>query len=252
MSYTLGQDLAFIIAHSDHVLAEEDLALFRASVARRAKGEPAQYITGRQEFFGLAFEVTPDVLIPRPETEIVVEAALDVLLDEPARIVDIGTGSGCIVVSLLDQLPDARAVATDTSLDALLIARRNAARHGVVDRLTLIQADGFSAFPSRPVVSLIVSNPPYVPESDIEGLQREVREHEPLRALVSGADGLGHIRDQLREAPARLRHDGHFIFEIGFGQREAVEKLIDLNVWKVIQVRNDLQNIARTFVLQKK
>ena len=252
LMHALGVDRTFAIAHPEHELSNEQLVKFRQLLARRAAREPLQYITGYQEFFKLNFEMKPGVLIPRPETELVVEAALEVVdSEQPVSILDVGTGSGCIVVSLLHELTNARAVATDISADALNLAARNARCHHVSDRLTLIQADSLSAFPERAAFSLIVSNPPYVPAGDIQSLQPEVREHEPLSALVSGHDGLDHVRALLRDAPLLLDRNGYLIFEIGFGQREAVEQLVDRETWRVIEVRKDLQSIPRTFVLQK-
>jgi release factor glutamine methyltransferase len=253
LGWAIARDRAFLIAHADDALSDGQLRTFRELVARRVKREPLQYITGHQEFYNLDFEVTPDVLIPRPETETIVEAALDVTRGIPVPfIADIGTGSGCIVVSLLHELPGARAVATDLSLNALRIARRNATRHDVIDRLTLVQADGFPAIQMHRQFSLVVSNPPYVPEDEYATLQPEVRDYEPKSALVSGTDGLSHIRVLLSEEPLCLRPDGHFIFEIGFGQRDAVEQLVDDGLWNLIEIRNDLQGIPRTFVLQKR
>lgn len=252
LMHALGVDRTFAIAHQEYQLNDKQLQKFRQLVGRRAAREPLQYITGHQEFFKLKFEVKPGVLIPRPETELVVEAALDfVNRDRSLAILEVGTGSGCIVVSLLHELKKSRAVATDISRDALKVAERNARRHNVSDRLTLLQADGLSAFPERGTFSLIVSNPPYVPEGDIESLQREVREHEPLSALVSGRDGLNHIRALLRHAPPLLHQNGYLVFEIGFGQHDAVEQLVDHAIWRLIEVRKDLQSIPRTFVLQK-
>lgn len=253
LAYALGRDRTFIITHRNEILTQAQLDHFRTAIARRADGEPLQYIVGHQEFYKLDFEVTPDVLIPRPETELVVEAALEIAgKSRSISILDVGTGSGCIVISLLDELPDARAVATDISVDALKVASRNAGHHNVADRLTLIHADGLSALGEFSAFSLIVSNPPYVPAGDIEALPPEVREHEPRSALVSGRDGLDHIRTLLRDAPSLLRPDGYFIFEIGFGQRNAVEQLVDAEIWRLIEVRNDLQKIPRAVVLQKR
>lgn len=252
LSHLLHKTRTFLIAHGEDHLNVEQLAAFQRLVARRAQREPLQYITGHQEFFSLDFQVTPAVLIPRPETEIVVEAALDSLKGktEPA-IADIGTGSGCIIISLLHQLPNARGVATDISLSALAVTRTNAHKHGVGDRLDLIQADCFSAFPRDVAFSIIVSNPPYVAAAEIDRLQPEVREYEPLSALVSGSDGLAHIGTLLAQAAAFLCEEGQMIFEIGFGQREAVERLIDERVWNLIEIRTDLQGIPRTVVVQK-
>jgi release factor glutamine methyltransferase len=253
MGYALGSDRTFVIAHAEDELSELHLQSFRRLITRRAQREPLQYLTGHQEFFNLDFEVTPDVLIPRAETEIIVEAALDVCRDvRTPFIADIGTGSGCIVVSLLHELSHARAIATDLSLNALRVAQRNAKQHNVNDRLTLVQADGFAPARDGHQFSLIVSNPPYVTEHEFVELQPEVRDYEPRTALVSGEDGLSHIRQLLHGAPAHLQRSGYFIFEIGFGQNDAVAGLIDQELWSVIEVRKDLQNIPRTFVLQKR
>lgn len=252
MSYVLGCDRTFLIAHDEDELSDKHLQSFRLVINRRAGREPLQHITGYQEFYNLDFEVTPDVLVPRPETEILVEAALDVLRDDHSPfIADIGTGSGCIIVTLLHEIPGAGALGTDLSMEALLVAQRNASRHKVNGRLALVQADGFPATGNDRQFSLIVSNPPYVTEGEIAGLQPEVRDYEPRSALVSGADGLSHIRYLLRETPARLRGGGHFIFEIGFGQRDAVTELVDQQLWNLIEVRKDLQGIPRTVVLRK-
>ncbi len=252
MMSVLETDRTFVIAHGERELKEAQLQAYRKLIERRARREPLQYLTGHQEFFKLDFEVTSDVLIPRPETELIVEAGINVCRNAPAPLIaDIGTGSGCIVVSLLHELPEARAVATDLSLAALRVAQKNARRHNVIDRLGFVQADGFAPARADRLFSLIVSNPPYVTENEFARLQPEVRNYEPRSALVSGADGLSHIRALLRDAPANLMRGGYFIFEIGFGQQNAVEAAIDRNVWNVIEVRKDLQNIPRTFVLQK-
>ena len=252
LAHTLGQDRAFLLTHAEDLLTAEQLGVFRVFVARRAAREPLQYITGRQEFFKLDFEVTPDVLIPRPETEIIVEVALELLKDDPGNyFAEVGTGSGCIAISLLHELPDARAVAIDVSPAALLVAKRNADRHGVSERLILLESDCFSGIEAIGPFALIASNPPYVFDSELKDLQREVR-HEPRAALAGGADGLSIIRRLLYEAPPFLRSGGYLVFEIGFGQAESVEQLIDRHVWNLFERREDLQGIPRTFVLQKK
>src|SRR5229473_2823754 len=149
-AHAIGRDRTFIVTHPDELIESEAHGAFRQLIARRVKGEPLQYITGRQEFFKLDFEVTPDVLIPRPETELLVEIALELLKDDSAQLIaDIGTGSGCIAISLLHELRAARAIATDISPGALLVARRNAERHSVDDRLTLMESDCFSALDAR-------------------------------------------------------------------------------------------------------
>ena len=252
LAHALRHDRTYVITHGNDLLTGEQLDRFRALIARRAAREPLQYIIGYQEFFKLSFEVTPDVLIPRPETELIVEAALEMADRRSLSILDVGTGSGCIVISLLHELKNARAMTTDISANALDVARRNAQRHNVSDRMTFVQADSLSPFNQRAAFSLIVSNPPYIPAGDIAALQREVRDHEPLTALVSGADGLDHIRAMLRETPQLLQQTGYFIFEIGFGQRDAVEQLVDRATWHLIEVRKDLQGIPRTVVLQKR
>ncbi|HEV2763359.1 MAG TPA: peptide chain release factor N(5)-glutamine methyltransferase, partial [Pyrinomonadaceae bacterium] len=248
-----GRDRAFLFAHDDERIAEETLARFRRAVARRAAGEPAQYIRGRQEFYGLDFEVTPDVLIPRPETELLVESALGLLADTHApSLCDVGTGTGCVAVALLHERAEARAVALDISAGALRVASRNAERHGVAGRLRLVESDCFAALEgSGESFDLIVSNPPYVAEADLPGLQREVREHEPRVALTPGGDGLRVIRRLLADAPRFLRAGGHLLFEIGFGQHEAVRALVDPKAWTLLAVHEDLQGIPRTVVLRR-
>ena len=257
LAHTLGQDRSFLITHADEILADSELASFREFVMRRAAGEPRQYITGHQEFFGLDLEVTPDVLIPRPETELLVETALKLLprTREPL-ICDVGTGSGCIAIALLYQRADARAVGLDISPAALRVAARNAARHGVGERLTLVESDIFAALdPSSARFTMIVSNPPYVAGRDFEGLQREVRDYEPRVALMpagsAAANGLEVILRLLADAPQFLDPQGHLIFEIGFNQHEVVRELIDPRVWTLLDIQKDLQGIDRTVVLRK-
>jgi len=250
MAHVLGRDRTFLIAHADGEVSEEEFRAFRVLIGRRADGEPMQYITGRQEFFKLDFEVTPSVLIPRPETELIVEIALELLRDDSQPILaDIGTGSGCIAISLLHEMRAAQAVATDISMAALAVAQRNGERHHVTDRLELLKSDCFSAMDASGSFSLIASNPPYVSDDELKDLQTEVH-HEPRAALAAGANGLSIIRRLLLQAPPFLRPGGYFVFEIGFGQSEAVEQLIDRRIWKLLEIRRDLQQIPRTFVLR--
>ena len=252
LAHVLGRDRSFVIAHTNDALTDEEWEAFQSVTERRAAGEPLQYITGHQEFFKLDFEVTPEVLIPRPETELIIEMALELLRDDPQPyFADIGSGSGCIAISMLHELPAARAIATDVSISALRVAQRNAERHGVGDRLEMIESDCFSALHEKGPFSLIVSNPPYVANDELKCVQREVR-YEPRAALAAGSDGLSIVRRLLGEARPFLRSAGYFVFEIGFGQSEAVEHLIDPRVWKLREVRADLQGIPRTFVLQGK
>ena len=254
LSFILGKDRTFLISHSDEQLDGDRLARFRDSVERRASGEPLQYITGVQDFFGREFRVTPDVLIPRPETELLVEAALDVVgANSEPLICDVGTGSGCIAVTLLCEIRNARAVAVDKSPAAIEIAKLNAQTQGVESRTVFALSDCFNALDSAEYeFDLVVSNPPYVSAAMVEGLQREVRDHEPLMALSPGPDGLIIIRRLLAETPSFLKNNGHLIVEIGFDQGEAVQSMIDAAVWRLLEIRPDLQGIPRTVVLQKR
>lgn len=250
--HALECDRAFLITHADDALAPETCARYQALIARRAQGEPLQYITGRQEFYGLDFLVTPDVLIPRPETELLVEAALKLLPETPAPFIcDVGTGSGCIPGALLTERAAARAVALDISLAALRVAALNAAQIGVSARLRLVVSDCFAALnPLAARFDMIVSNPPYVAERDMTGLQREVRDYEPRLALTPGGDGLQVIRRLISEAPQFLAPGGHLLIEIGYDQHEAVRSLIDPRVWTLLDIHQDLQGIPRTVALR--
>jgi release factor glutamine methyltransferase len=254
LEHITGRDRTFLITHAETTISPPDVRRLRALVERRAAGEPLQYIKGHQEFYALDFEVTPDVLIPRPETELLVETALG-LLDKtgrPPRILDVGTGSGCISISILHERPAAQAVGLDISPPALRVAARNASRHDVRQRLALAASDGFSALdPRRAHFSMIVSNPPYVTEDAYAGLQREVRDHEPRMALTPGGDGLVLIRRLMADAPPFLDGGGHLLIEIGFDQHERAVELIDARVWELIDIRRDLQGIPRTVVLKK-
>ena len=251
LSFVIGKDRTFLISHADDPLEETDVDRFREVVARRAEGEPLQYITGVQDFYGREFRVTPDVLIPRPETELLVEAALEVITDvHGPSICDVGTGSGCIAVTLLCERTDARAVAVDVSEAALKVAAQNAHVLGVGDRMELKLSDCFDRL-DRTTFDLIVSNPPYVSSAALAGLQREVRDHEPLVALSPGADGLSVIQRLLQDAPGFLKAGGHLIMEIGFDQGEAVQELIDPKLWRLVEIRPDLQSIPRILVVQK-
>ncbi len=252
LAHAIGRDRTFIVTHADQPLEAVAVAAFQKLIERRAAGEPLQYLTGQEEFFKLDFEVTPGVLIPRPETELVVEIALELLKGNlDPFVADIGTGSGCIAISLLHELRDAQAIATDISAAALSVARRNAERHGVTDRLTVIESDCFAKVNAGRPFSLIASNPPYIRDDEIGTLQREVG-FEPRTALAGGPDGLDIVRRLLDEAAPFLAEDGHFVLEIGFGQSALVEQLINREIWELIEMRPDLQGIARTVVLRKK
>ena len=252
LGHLLGRDRGYMISHSEDSVPRELVDQYRQAVDRRAKGEPLQYITGHQEFFGLDFEVSPAALIPRPETELLVETAIDLMegRDQPF-ICDVGTGTGCIAITLLVHLPKAKGLAIDISKDALELARRNASKHGVIDRITFLLSDCFEAVAEPDQFDLIASNPPYVAEDAVSGLQREVRDFEPLVALTPGGDGLAVIKRLISEAQQRVRTGGYLLLEIGFDQRERVLRLIDEESWKVLDVHKDLQGIPRTVVLEK-
>lgn len=250
LCFVIEKDRTFLIAHAEDELNDRQVDQFRDVVERRAAGEPLQYITGVQDFYGREFRVTPDVLIPRPETELLVEAALEVSRAATA-ICDVGTGSGCIALTLLCELKNAHAVAIDKSAAALEIAKVNAQKLSVADRTEFIVSDCFDSLDPREF-DLVVSNPPYVSAGVVAGLQREVRDHEPLIALSPGPDGLSVIRRLLREAPAFLKQGGHLMTEIGFDQGEAIQQLIDANVWQLLEIRPDLQCIPRIVALRKR
>jgi release factor glutamine methyltransferase len=257
LSHVLGHDRTYLITHADDLVAEQQATLFRGLLERRATGEPVQYVIGHQEFFGLDFEVTPDVLIPRPETELLVEVGQKLLAGsaEAPFICDVGTGSGCIAVALLHELPLARAIAVDISSNALEVARRNAARHSVTGRIEFFVSDCFAGLnaksPEQSGFDLIVSNPPYVEERARDGLQREVRDFEPHQALFAGPDGLAIVRRLLADAGNFLQSRGFLVFEIGFNQSEAVREMIDTKKWTLIDFYDDLQGIPRTVAWQK-
>ncbi|HEY0544009.1 MAG TPA: peptide chain release factor N(5)-glutamine methyltransferase [Pyrinomonadaceae bacterium] len=254
LAHLIGRDQPFLIAHAERELGAAEVARYRAAVERRAAGEPLQYITGHQEFFNLDFTVTPDVLIPRPDTELLVETALELAdaNDERQAVCDVGTGTGCIIISILHERQQMRGVATDISQAALKVAARNAAQHGVASRLSLVATDCFEALSQSGVkFGLIVSNPPYVTEAAMPHLQREVREHEPRVALTPGGDGLSVIRRLLSESPNFLDAGGHLLMEIGYDQHEAVREMIDAQVWTLLDIHKDIQGIPRTVALRK-
>ncbi len=214
-------------------------------VERRTRREPLAYVLGRCEFWGLEFEVTPDVLIPRPETELIVEEALRLCGTEgPARLADIGTGSGCLAVALARAWPSAHVTATDVSPGALSVARRNASRHGVDSRIAFLEG---SLLAGARGFELVVSNPPYVDPADLPALAPEVRDHEPRGALVAGARGLALVEAVAHEAADALVAGGWFLCEIGHGQWREVERLLAADArWDEVGVAPDLQAIPRT------
>jgi release factor glutamine methyltransferase len=264
--HVLGRDRAWLYAHPEEEVPGLDAHRFLSLILRRASGEPTQYITGKQEFWGLEFEVTPDVLIPRPETEHVIEVALDrlavreiragrkqTLTGENLQIIDVGTGSGSITIALAKELPAARILATDISELALVVARRNAARHAVTDRIDFLECNllrDVTTSDSRPF-DLIVSNPPYIGRNEKETLMREVRDHEPEVALYGGEEGYELYAELIAEAAETLKPGGLLVLELGHNSRLAVESLLDAPRWINAGVTKDLAGIDRVIAAEK-
>lgn len=249
LAHTLGVDRTHVIAHPERELTDDESDRYIDAVTRRADGEPYQYIVGRQEFYGLEFEVTSDVLIPRPDTETVIEGALDLWKTLPDRqgrvVVDVGTGSGCIGITLSKHLDGARVVGTDVSAAALAVARRNAARLG--SSIRLVRGDLLAAFAGP--ISMIVTNLPYIPAQVLKGLQVEVRDHEPEVALLGGEDGLDIYRRFFDDVPRFLAPDGFVVCECGYTQSDALEQIgVERNLKPVTRI-DDLAGIPRTVVL---
>lgn len=249
--HVLGKNSAWLLAHADETLSEEDEAQYTALIERRFRGEPMQYITGECEFYGLPFRVTPDVLIPRPETEHLVEKVLDYAsrLQQP-RIVDVGTGSGAIAVALAHKLPSATVTAIDLSLGALEVARLNSQRLGFADRIRFLHGDLLAPV-AEERFEFIVSNPPYVPNTERALISVEVREHEPAVALFGGEDGLAIFRRLIPSAYAALVQGGFLMFEFGFSQMSDVESLLKSAGFQNIEITHDLQGIPRVASAQK-
>lgn len=232
----------------DRELTEAELAALRALVLRRAKREPLQHLVGSTEFFGLEINVSPHALIPRPETETLVELALANLAKcaspRPAAL-DFGTGTGCIALALAAKSPAVHVHALDISSTALALAQRNTAQHGLTDRVTFHLGDGFAALPADLRFDLVVSNPPYIPAAEIATLQPEVRDFDPRTALDGGADGLDFYRQLAAEAPARLYAGGGLVAEFGDGQENAIERLFTGASWSGVAIHRDLSGRAR-------
>jgi release factor glutamine methyltransferase len=247
--HVLGWERAAWLASRRDPAPRPFIAQYDALLARRVAREPIALITGAREFWGLEFETKPGVLIPRPETELVVDEALEALSAvESPRIADVGTGSGCLAVVLARELPRGRVVATDVSPLALDVARKNAARHGVSDRVRFVLTPYLEGLTDT--FDVIVSNPPYLPSADREGLAPEVRDHEPAVALDGGVEGLDSIRELMQRAVARLAAGGRLIVEFGWGQEEGVRALAREAGFEVLRVRADLQHIPRVGVLK--
>ena len=289
--HALGKERTWIYSHPEELVSEDDALRFDRLLTRRAAGEPTQHLTGKQEFWGLEFEVTRDVLIPRPETEHLIEVALDrlavreiragrkqTLTGEGLDILDVGTGSGCIAIALAKELHGARILATDISQAALAVARRNSARHTVNDRIGFLECDLLDDaaisevrtlvvgaqqaarlqgnvstvdVPHSRQFDLIVSNPPYIGRREKETLMREVRDHEPEVALYGGEEGHELYADLIAEAARNLVHGGLLVLELGHNSLPAVRPLLDLPNWTNAGVTNDLAGIPRVIAAER-
>jgi release factor glutamine methyltransferase len=262
--HVLGRDRAFLYAHPEAELKLEDERAYLHLLSQRAAGQPTQYLTCRQEFWGLGLRVEPGVFIPRPETEHVVEVALEIVRERlgmpAARIVDVGTGTGCIALALASELPQAEILATDISDEALALARANAEALGLASRVRFIKSDLLDAFLSHHgslaagfdtrSFDLIVSNPPYVSPEDAGLLPREVREFEPAAALFSPDDGLEISRRLIEQARVALERDGWLVLELGYNLAERVRALLGEG-WTQVEISNDLRGIPRVLAAQR-
>ena len=248
--HALGWDRGTLLAHGREPAPADFAPAFDALVARRINREPVAQIVGRREFWGRDFKVTTDVLVPRPETELIVEEALAFAEEHEYRtVVDVGTGSGCLAISLACELPDIRVLAVDISDAALALAQRNAELHAVADRVTFQRADVLDGVDGP--FDLVLSNPPYLAASEAPLLQPEVARFEPYGALFGGGDGLDVIRRLLHDTPRVLARGGRLILECGMGQDRAVADAAVAEGWKVLRIRDDLQGIPRTLVLAR-
>jgi release factor glutamine methyltransferase len=276
LMFVLGADRAYLYAHPERELTPEETARYEEVLARRATGMPSQYITGHQEFWGLDFVVSPAVLIPRPETEHLVETVLELARGvQRPKLVDVGTGSGCIALALAHELPDAEVFAVDLSAEALEIARANAARLQLDKRVRFLRCNVLEPvsdppspdFPSeelspgrgarvdRTVLSdfdFVVSNPPYVAFSEADKVQKSVQEFEPRMAVFAGLHGTDVIGPLIEQAHRALKPGGWLALEIGYSMRDEVVNLLSPTMWEDVRVVPDLQGIPRVVAANKK
>lgn len=252
LSHLLELDRGGLLVRRDEPLPPARQARWAEWIDRRAAREPSQHITGVQEFYGLAFRVSSSVLVPRPETEGLVDAALEIELPPGAVVADLGTGSGCIAVTLARRRPDLRLHALDRSADALRVARANAETHGVAARVELRRGD-LGRPPSEWLgrMDAVISNPPYVSETEWERLPPEVRDHDPREALVAGPEGLDAHRALAPAAFELLRPGGHAVIELGFGQADAVRAIFVESGLRTVEIRPDLNRIPRVLIAQR-
>jgi release factor glutamine methyltransferase len=247
LSHRLSVDKTYLYTHDERELTENEMQLFEDTVYERISGVPVQYIVGRQEFFGRYFTVNRAVLIPRPETEFIVESVLELKPAAGSRIIDVGTGSGCIGVTLALELPEAHVALTDVSWDALRVARLNADTLGASVSIACMDLLDAASGP----FDFVVSNPPYVSRKEASRLQVEVREHEPEVALYGDDDGLAAFRRLIPSAETLLRPGGYLIVEMGFSMEERVLGLLG-DAWEKLPTRADLQGIPRTIRARRK
>jgi release factor glutamine methyltransferase len=254
LGHVFGWERVHVLSRIEKIVPDEIWLRLKGLVSRRIGGEPLQYLTGEKEFYGLAFRVAPGVLIPRPETEILVEKALELIKNRSlsrTRFVDIGTGSGCIAISVAHEIPSATGWAVDISAAALSIARENAIHHGVSDRILLIQADLLECFPRKECFDLVLCNPPYVALRDYDSLPSEVSDYEPHEALFGGESGFEVYRRLIPEVSSRLAPGGHLLLEAGAGQAEWVGQFIEEAGLLLEITVNDLQGIPRCIIARK-
>lgn len=248
LCFVLGRDKTFLYAHPEYILTSEEETRYIELIKERSLGTPVQYLTGRQEFMSLDFRVNSSVLIPRHDTEILVETAINHAMKLNGRnikVLDIGTGSGCIAISIAYYIDSSMVTAIDISEEALAIARGNAIKNGVAHKLEFVQSDIFSSLKgSTKVFDIIVSNPPYIPSKEIEELQVEVRNYEPLGALDGGVDGLDFYRRIVGEAANYLAENGLLALEVGYNQAGDVARLMEKDYYDINIIR-DLAQIGR-------
>lgn len=248
--HALGWNRAALLSRGREPAPQGFSERFDALVLRRVRREPVAYIVGHREFWGLEFEVTRDVLVPRPETEIIVEEVVAFARANGSRqVIDVGAGSGCIAIAVAHELRGVHVVATDTSAAALAVASRNAARHGVSDRVSFVRTDLLHGLGAN--ADVILSNPPYIPDRDAATLPPEVAAYEPSSALFGGDDGLDVVRRLLHESPKALAPGGRLVIEFGVDQEQGVRTAAAAAGWNVVTVRADLQRIPRTIVLSR-
>ena len=258
LAHVLSQDRLFLYLNYDRPMEAPELSAYRSCIKRRLAGEPSQYITGAQEFWSLPLRVCPDVLIPRPETEILVQAVLDFVRHDLAHvtnpsILDLGTGSGAVAIALARELPEAEIAAVDLSMSALQLARENAKYNKVEKQIYFVQSDMFSGILGIPEkFSLVVTNPPYVSHAEFQQLAREIRDYEPHDALDGGPDGLVAVRRVIMEAPAVLARTGGLLLEMGAGQAGSVSALVqESQAYKSFRILKDYSGTDRILVAVK-